>query len=1003
MGYGSLTMPPQFPLRALATSLALLLAPMAMAQLYTEHATLRGDPVSDQSFGLQVAASGDTIVAGTPGAPRNPKSAFVFVRGASGWTLQQKLPLSWTAVAIDGDTLVSGDTIYTRAGGTWTAQTVMQVQHPEVAMQRDTIVAGYPFDPTQARGAVLVYARGGSGWTQQAFLRPDTVAANSFLGSSVALDGDTLAGGTSNGGDAYIYIRTGTTWTLQQRLTVGTGFVSVALEGDTLAVGDEANSRVVIFNRSGSTWTQVQILTQPGTGDGSFGASIALNGGLLAVPVRGVFYVYARTSSGWVLGQTLTKPGYGLGIKTALANHGKLLVMGNPADGTSGTYSGIVEAYSVPPPPAPGSGWADADVGAVGVAGDSNASGGIVTVRGGGADIWDRADAFHFRSETLTGDGAIVARVTSTGGGQPWSKIGLMFREDVAAAARNVMTLVTPGNHIGMQARPDTADTTTFQDGGWSGTPIWLMLARSGNNFGSYRSDDGSNWTLMSTTTVVMPATVHVGLAVSSHDNAALNTGAFDGVQVVSAGPPPAPPAAPTNLSGSLAGAVDVQLSWTDNAVDETGFSIERSAGNGGGTYAVVGTVAANTSSFTDHNLAQNTAYTYRVQAVRGSAGSAYSNTFTITTQSAPPADLTGTAIGPGVSGAFTVVGDSTVINASSGDYWNQADSGYFVNRTLTGDFDVRARIDQLQNTNPWAKAGVMIRESANAGARYAAALLTADNAAGFQFRPVAGGDSGFTFGPWVHAPYWTRVVRTGDLFEGYISPDGINWTLLGNTTLALPAQVIAGIAVSSHDVSRPTHVEVSQLTFGGSNPPPPPPPGDWTPAAIGTGGGNVTVSGGTVTIGGRGADFWNQADAGELASRLWHGDGEFTVRLDSLSEGNAWSKAGLMLRADLSPGSINALVSITPHNGAVFAARSSGNASTALVQQDWLPGAPVWLKLTRTGATITAAYSINGTTWTPLGSTSVAMGADIYVALAVSSHDSGATSNAVFSNYSAH
>src|SRR3954468_2382036 len=94
-----------FSFRALGTSLALLLAPLAMAQLYTEQAALYGDPASDQAFGLSVAASGDTIVSGVPADPRDPKHIFVFTRGTGGWTLQQKLPTSWTNVAIDGDTL----------------------------------------------------------------------------------------------------------------------------------------------------------------------------------------------------------------------------------------------------------------------------------------------------------------------------------------------------------------------------------------------------------------------------------------------------------------------------------------------------------------------------------------------------------------------------------------------------------------------------------------------------------------------------------------------------------------------------------------------------------------------------------------------------------------------------------------------------------------------------------------------------------------------------------
>src|SRR5688572_20327728 len=70
--------------------------------------------------------------------------------------------------------------------------------------------------------------------------------------------------------------------------------------------------------------------------------------------------------------------------------------------------------------------WASTDIGAVGPAGSSSVSENVVTIRGAGADIWGAADGFHFRAQTLTGDGWILARVVDTGGGNAWAKVGLM-------------------------------------------------------------------------------------------------------------------------------------------------------------------------------------------------------------------------------------------------------------------------------------------------------------------------------------------------------------------------------------------------------------------------------------------------------------------------------------------------------------------------------------------------------------------------------------------------
>src|SRR5205085_10068971 len=99
-------------------------------------------------------------------------------------------------------------------------------------------------------------------------------------------------------------------------------------------------------------------------------------------------------------------------------------------------------------PPPPGN-WRAGDVGAVGAAGSSSESGGVVTMTGAGGDIWESADAFHFRSQRLTGDGAIIACVASMGNTHPWAKVGVMFREDLTPGSREVMAFITPASHSG--------------------------------------------------------------------------------------------------------------------------------------------------------------------------------------------------------------------------------------------------------------------------------------------------------------------------------------------------------------------------------------------------------------------------------------------------------------------------------------------------------------------------------------------------------------------------
>ena len=112
---------------------------------------------------------------------------------------------------------------------------------------------------------------------------------------------------------------------------------------------------------------------------------------------------------------------------------------------------------------------------------------------------------------------------------------------------------------------------------------------------------------------------------------------------------PPTPPNAPTSLSATAVSASQINLAWTDNASNEDGFKIERKTG-AGGTYAEIGSVGANVTSFSNTGLAASTEYFYRVLAHNTAGNSVYSNEANATTQSAPtppnaPSSLTATAV----------------------------------------------------------------------------------------------------------------------------------------------------------------------------------------------------------------------------------------------------------------------------------------------------------------------------------------------------------------------
>jgi predicted phage tail protein len=108
-------------------------------------------------------------------------------------------------------------------------------------------------------------------------------------------------------------------------------------------------------------------------------------------------------------------------------------------------------------------------------------------------------------------------------------------------------------------------------------------------------------------------------------------------------GPPPTPtptPAAPTNLTATAVSSSQINLAWTDNANNETGFKIERCQGPGCSNFAQINTVAADVTTFNDTGLSASTSYSYRVRATNLGGDSAYSNTASDTTQASasPPA-----------------------------------------------------------------------------------------------------------------------------------------------------------------------------------------------------------------------------------------------------------------------------------------------------------------------------------------------------------------------------
>jgi regulation of enolase protein 1 (concanavalin A-like superfamily) len=157
-----------------------------------------------------------------------------------------------------------------------------------------------------------------------------------------------------------------------------------------------------------------------------------------------------------------------------------------------------------------------------------------------------------------------------------------------------------------------------------------------------------------------------------------------------------------------------------------------------------------------------------------------------------------GAAGGHSVSGAvYSVSGEGPDIGGSA-----TSDKGYFVGAPASGNFALTARVVTQTNTNPWAKAGVMVRESTSPGARYAGAFITpSTNGALQQYRASTNGTAAYAQAAGSYgAPHWVRVVRSGDAFSTYRSGDGATWTAIGSPqAIAMTDPVRIGFMVTSN------------------------------------------------------------------------------------------------------------------------------------------------------------------------------------------------------------
>jgi hypothetical protein len=174
----------------------------------------------------------------------------------------------------------------------------------------------------------------------------------------------------------------------------------------------------------------------------------------------------------------------------------------------------------------------------------------------------------------------------------------------------------------------------------------------------------------------------------------------------------------------------------------------------------------------------------------------------------------------PPLAGSYTQNAGVTTLTGSGVDIFTTSDQFQFAYIPITGDVTITARVAMLANTNTNAKAGVMVRNTLAANSAQFSTLVTASNGINLDYRIAAGGSTAETknSGTGLAAPYWVRVVRSGNSFSSYRSADGVTWTQIGTTqTITMDQTVFVGLAVTSHSTTVLTTATFDNITVMGT------------------------------------------------------------------------------------------------------------------------------------------------------------------------------------------
>ena len=281
-----------------------------------------------------------------------------------------------------------------------------------------------------------------------------------------------------------------------------------------------------------------------------------------------------------------------------------------------------------------------------------------------------------------------------------------------------------------------------------------------------------------------------------------------------------------SNLKPAITNSGSVELSWTESNTDELGYIIERAAASDN-LFVALDTVSANATHFIDNTANEFVLYKYVVKAYFANEVLAPDDTVLARTSkselSSLPSPWKSIALG---DTAVTLASDAVfenetfTIDAGDGDFWGNACRGHFIYQPCSGNCQIIAKIDDYAHAQSFSMAGVMIRESLEDNAKFAASLMISNPGPVMRERLATNGSVNQKSYPnsGEKAPYWVKLERVGNLFIASTSANGSNWTKKREVNIEMNTEAFIGMAATTHTTEAVGNYSFSNIeVVGGS------------------------------------------------------------------------------------------------------------------------------------------------------------------------------------------